>query len=166
VEPFCSLKKIVKKNGEEIVVCDDIRSYLLGELQRIQDEDGYISDERMQDVAERFDIHPVEVYSVVTFYSFLTTERKGKSVIRVSGCITSVMKGAEDVIEAFERRLGIRCGQTTKDGRFTLEKTSCLGMCDKAPAIMVDEKLVGPVKPKQVDALIDELDRDPGRRNG
>ena len=157
MEPFCSLTKIVKKDGKTTFVCDDVRSYLLEELQKIQDKEGYISDDNMQAVAERFDIHPVEVYSVVSFYSFLSTRKKGTHIIRVSNCMPCVMKGNEGVIKAFEKKLGIRCGETTADGKYTLEKTSCIGMCDCAPAIMVDDQLMGPVRPDTVDAIINQL---------
>lgn len=154
MEPFCAMKKIVRKDGDEVVVCDDIRSYLLEKLQGIQDKEGYISNENMQKVADEFDIHPVEVYSVVTFYSFLSTEKKGKNMIRVSDCMPCRMKGSAEIIEAFEKKLGIKCGETTPDGKFTLEKSSCMGMCDNAPAVMLNGKLAGPVKPGDIDELI------------
>ncbi len=157
MESFCSLKKIVKKNGKQPVVCDDVRSYLLAELQRVQDKEGYISDENMQKTARQFKLHPVEVYSVVSFYSFLSTEKKGTHVIRISNCVSCVMKGNEALINAFEKKLGVKCGETTGDGKYSLEKTSCIGMCDKAPAIMVNDKLLGPVGPDDVDSIINQL---------
>jgi [NiFe] hydrogenase diaphorase moiety large subunit len=157
MQPFCSMNKIVKKDGQEVVVCDDVRSYLMDTLQKIQEEEGYISDENIQKVADQFGLHPVEVYSVITFYSFLSTEPKGKNIIRISNCMPCVLKGNDKIIEAFEKKIGVKCGQTTKDGKFTLEKTSCIGMCDKAPAVMVNDKLVGPVKAEDIDRIISEL---------
>ena len=154
---FCSMKKVVKKDGKEVVVCDDIRSYLLEELQEIQEKEGFISDENMQKTADKFKIHPVEVYSVVTFYSFLTIEKKGRNVIRVSSCMPCEMKGSEGIVEVFEKKLGIKRGETTDDGNFTLEKTSCIGMCDKAPAVLVNDELVGPVEIGDVDKILDRL---------
>ncbi|MFH1664655.1 MAG: NAD(P)H-dependent oxidoreductase subunit E [Candidatus Omnitrophota bacterium] len=154
---FCSMKKIVKKDGKQTVVCDDIRSYLLEALQEIQDGEGFISDENMQKTADKFGIHPVEVYSVVTFYSFLTTEKKGRNIIRVSSCMPCVMKGSDGIVEAFEKKIGVKCGETTGDGKFTLEKTGCIGMCDKAPAVLVNDELIGPVEPGDVDKILDKL---------
>ena len=154
---FYSMKKIVKKDGKKTIVCDDIRSYLLEALQEIQDREGFISDENMQETADKFKIHPVEVYSVVTFYSFLTTEKKGSNIIRVSSCMPCVMKGSDGIVEAFEKRLSIKCEETTGDGKFTLEKISCIGMCDKAPAILVNDELIGPVELGDVDKILDKL---------
>jgi len=157
MEPICSLKKIIKKNGKEIVICDDIRSHLLEELQNIQDKEGYVSDENMQNIAEKFNIHPVEVYSVVSFYSFLSTEKKGDHIIRISNCQPCKMKGSDEIEREFENILGIKCGETTSDGKYTLEKTSCIGMCDKAPAIMVDDKLMGPVAVEDVNNILNQI---------
>jgi len=157
MEPFCALKKRVVKNGTPEVYCDDIRSYLLERLQKIQAKEGYVSDKNMQDIADKLGIHPVEVYSVVTFYSFLTIQKKGKNIIRISDCISSQIKGNSRIIKEFEKKLKIKCGQTTKDKKITLEKTSCIGMCDKAPAALINDKLVGPIKNKDVDKIIKEL---------
>ena len=153
------MKKIEKNNRGENVVCDDTRSYLLDELQNIQSQEGYISDENMQSVADKFNIHPVEVYSIVSFYSFLSAEKKGRHIIRVSSCMPCVMKGSQNVVKAFEAALGIKCGQTTRDGEFTLEKTSCIGMCDNAPAILLDDRLIGPVKAEEVQAILNTAKR-------
>ncbi len=157
MEPFCSLKKIIKKNGKEIVICDDVRSYLLEALQDIQEREGYISDENMQKLAQEFNLHPVEVYSVVSFYSFLSTKKKGAHVIRISNCQPCKMKGSDEIVQAFEKVLGIKCGETTPDGKYTLEKTSCIGMCDKAPAIMVDGNLLGPVAVQDIKNILNQI---------
>lgn len=153
----CSVEKIMNKDGKEIMVCDETRSQLLPVLQRVQDKKGYISDKDMQEIADMLGIHPVEVYSVITFYSFLTTEKKGKHIIRISNCMPNVMAGSEKVIKAFEKALKIKTGETTKDKQFTLEMTGCIGMCDQVPAIMVDDELVGKVKTADVKKIIRDL---------
>lgn len=158
MEPFCSRKKIIKKNGQEAKICDDVRSYLMETLQGIQKKEGYVSDEKMQEVADQFGLHPVEVYSVVSFYSFLSTVPLGKHVIRISNCLPCILKGSKNIVKGFEEKLGIVCGQTTSDGQFTLQQSSCIGMCDKAPAIMVDDKLVGPVKQEDIGKILSELE--------
>ena len=154
---ICSKPKKIIKDGQEVFVCDDSRSELMGMLQGIQEEKGFISDDDMQDVADRLGIHPVEVYSVVTFYSFFHLKPKGQHIIRVSTCMPCVMAGAEDVLGAFEKELGIKAGQTTVDKKFSLEKTSCIGMCDQAPAILINDRLIGNVKPENVKQLVNEL---------
>jgi NADH-quinone oxidoreductase E subunit len=133
------------------------RSQLLPLLQQVQEKDGYISDENMQKIADQLGIHPVEVYSVVSFYAFLSTKPQGSHIIRVSTCVPCMMAGADKVISAFERELGIKAGQTTPDNRFSLEKTSCIGMCDQAPAVLIDEKLIGFVTPEKVSGILQEL---------
>ncbi len=151
---FCSTKKTIKKNGKSITVCDETKSQLIEILHKIQEKHGYISDENMQKVASDLNIHPVEVYSVVSFYEFFSTQKMGKNVIRISKCISNEMAGNQKVIEAFEKKLGIKCGKTTKDGKFTLLKANCLGMCDKPVAIMLNKRLIGNVKPKDVDKIL------------
>ncbi len=159
MKPFCANEKIIIKDGKECIICDDTRSKLLPLLQQTQEEKGFISDDDMQDIADKLGIHPVEVYSVVTFYSFFTYNKKGKNIIRVSTCPTSFIKGADAVIEAFEKKLGIKTGETTPDGKFTLEKTACIGMCDHTPAIMVNDKLIGDVAPEKVEDIISSIEK-------
>ncbi len=150
----CAVKKKVVREGKELFVCDETRARLLPVLQQVQDKKGYISDADMQEIADSLGIHPVEVYSVITFYSFLNTRKKGKHIIRVSSCISNVMAGSEKILKEFERALKIKVGETTKDKRVTLERASCIGMCDQAPAIMVDDKLIGNMAPQGVKTII------------
>ena len=154
---MCAVGKKVVKDGKEILICDETRTEILPVLQQIQHKKGCISDNDMQEVADRFDIHPVEVYSIVTFYSFLSVDKKGKHIIRISNCISNVMAGSEKIVKEFEKALEIKVNQTTKDKKFTLEMTSCIGMCNQSPAIMVDDKLIGNVTSQMVKNIIKEL---------
>jgi NADH:ubiquinone oxidoreductase subunit E len=144
------------KYCSEDLGCDGTRAELLPVLQDIQNEKGFISDDNMQEVADKFGIHPVEVYSVIGFYSFLTTEKQGENVIRISNCVSSVMAGNKEVIKAFEDELGIKAGETTQDNKYTLEVTSCIGMCDKAPAIMLNDELIGNVTVDKVKEIVNK----------
>ena len=153
----CAVGKKITKDGKEILVCDTTRSKLLPVLQDIQDKKGYISDKDMQLTADRFGIHPVEVYSVVTFYSFLTTRKKGKHIIRISNCMPNIMGGSKKIEKEFEKVLKVRTGETTKNGKITLEETACIGMCDKAPAALIEDKLVGNLTPKKVKEIVHNL---------
>jgi len=154
---FCSVPKEIVKNGKKITICDETRSKLLWVLEEIQDKNGYISDAAMQEVADKFGIHPVEVYSVVTFYSFLTAKEQAKHVIRISTCLPCELAGSKEVVSEFEKQLKIKAGQATADKKITLELTSCIGACDQAPAIMVDDKIVGNVTPDKVKQIIEGL---------
>jgi NADH:ubiquinone oxidoreductase subunit E len=153
----CAVPKRVTRAGKEVVICDQTRSELLPVLQAIQDKKGYISDKDMQKVADRFDIHPVEVYSVITFYSFLTAKGKGKHTIRISNCMPNIMAGSRKIEKEFEKALKIKMGETTKDKKITLEETACIGMCDQAPAAMIDNELVGNITPKKAKEIIKRL---------
>ncbi len=153
----CAVSKRITKDGKEVLICDDTRSQLLPLLQDIQDKKGYIPDNDMQTVADRLDIHPVEVYSVITFYSFLTTKKKGKHIIRISNCMPNIMAGSKKVEKEFEKVLGIKMGEKTKDNKFTLEETGCIGMCDKVPAALIDGILIGNITPKKVKDIIKEI---------
>ncbi|MFA5087952.1 MAG: NADH-quinone oxidoreductase subunit NuoE [Candidatus Omnitrophota bacterium] len=154
---MCAVEKNIMKNGKSVVVCDETRAALLPILQDIQKKKGYISDDDMQTVADRLGIHPVEVYSVVTFYSFLKKEKQGRHVIRISQCISNVMAGSDKIVKAFEKALKIKVGETTKDNKVTLEMTNCIGMCDQAPAIMVDDELIGGVTPQSVRTILNKM---------
>jgi len=149
----CAVGKIEK----DAFVCDQTRSGLIPALQDIQDRKGYISDADMQALADKFGIHPVEVYSVATFYSFLTTRKKGRHLIRISGCVSNIMAGSRNIEKEFEKALKIKVGETTKNNKISLERTGCIGMCDQAPAAMIDEVLVGNITKAKVQEIIKSL---------
>jgi len=153
----CAVNKKITKQGKEVVVCDTTRSKLLPVLQSIQDKKGYISDKDMQVTADQFNIHPVEVYSVITFYSFLTTKKKGKHIIRVSNCMPNIMAGSKRIEREFEKALAIKMGETTRDNKITLEETGCVGLCDEAPSALIDDELIGNLTPKKVKEIIRNL---------
>ena len=123
------------------------REALLPILQEVQIKHGYISDFAQQEVARMLDIHPVEVYGVVTFYSFLSTVRKGRYIIRLCQTISCDLADKTSLAKALERELGIKFGETTPDNRFTLEYTNCLGMCDQGPAMLINDDVYTKVSP-------------------
>jgi len=115
------------------------RHSLLPILQAIKAKHHHISDFAMQEVARLLSIHPVEVYGVVSFYSFLSTKQQGHFVIRLCQTISCELAGKEAVARQLENELGIKFGETTKDGRFSLFWGNCLGMCDQGPAMLVND---------------------------
>jgi len=132
------------------------RSALLPILQRVQRRYLYISEYAMQVVADLLDIHPVEVHSVVTFYRFLDTEPKGEFVIRLCQTISCMMKGTGRLARQIENDLGIAFGETTPDGKFTLEWANCLGMCDRGPAMLVNDDVYTELTPEKVHEIIED----------
>jgi NADH:ubiquinone oxidoreductase subunit E len=107
-------------------------------------------------VADLLGIHPVEVFAVVSFYSFLDFEPKGRFVIRVCRTMCCHMQGKDRVARQLETDLGIRFGETTADGRFTLEWANCIGMCDLGPALLVNDRVFTRVTPDDVHRIIAE----------
>jgi NADH:ubiquinone oxidoreductase subunit E len=158
MDKFCSAKKsITDALGRKKDVCRQERSKLIPMLQKAQGKKGYVSNKQMQQIADELGIHPVEVYSVVTFYSFLSSQKKGKHSIRISNCLPSHISGNKKIIKAFEGALKIKVGETTPDGKISLEETSCIGMCDQAPAALVDGELIGKLTPGKVKKIVKQL---------
>ncbi len=133
------------------------RSSLLPILQEIQKSYTRISDHAMQVVADMLGIHPVEVYGVVSFYSFLDHLPKGRFVVRLCRTISCDMQGKDRVADRLKHELGIGFGQTTSDGVFTLEWANCIGMCDQGPALLVNERVFTRVTPENVPQIVEEL---------
>ena len=135
------------------------RSGLMPILQHIQRIYGHVSDYAMQVVADALDIHPVEVYGVVTFYGFLSVKPTGRFVIRLCRTISCDMAGKDRVARQLENDLGIRFGETTEDGHFTLEWANCIGMCDQGPALLVNDQVFSRVTPDRVHDILDTCRR-------
>jgi [NiFe] hydrogenase diaphorase moiety large subunit len=131
------------------------RSALIPVLQEVQRDHGHISEYVMQVVADILDIHPVEVYSVASFYSFLGHKPKGRFIIRLCRTVSCEMQGKDRVARQLENDLGIQFGETTPDGNFTLEWANCLGMCDQGPALLINERIYTQVTPKKVHDILE-----------
>ena len=141
-------------------ICDryaDETTPLMMILSDIQKEYGYIPLEVQELVSERTGISVAEIYGVVTFYSFFSLKPKGKYVIGCCLGTACYVKGAQQVIDKFSELLGIKPGQTTEDGLFTLDALRCLGACGIAPAVSVNCKVYPKVAVNQVQGIIDEL---------
>jgi NADH-quinone oxidoreductase E subunit len=138
----------IEENGPD-------RSSLIPVLQEVQKKYGRITSFSMQKIADLLGIHPVEVYGVVSFYSFLDNKPHGRFVIRLCQTISCEMAGKARVARQLENDLGIEFGQTTSDGMFTLEWTSCMGMCDKGPAMMVNDQVFTKVTAEKVHNIIE-----------
>jgi [NiFe] hydrogenase diaphorase moiety large subunit len=126
------VRKICKAYGND-------RRRLMDIARAVQGEFGCVSGEALGLIAAAVGATRVEVESLVSFYAFLSQQPKGKVAIRVSHCVPCVMNGAERVAKAFADALGIEIGQTTPDGRVSLEYTACIGQCDQGPAALVND---------------------------
>ena len=130
---------------------------LLDIARDVQARDRCVSDESMDVIADELNIPRVTVESLVSFYSFLSKEKKGRIVIRLCDDIIDRMHGYERVKSAFEEELGIELGETTPDGNFTLERTACIGMCDQAPAALINEVVFTRLRTDDAKEIVREL---------
>ncbi len=105
-------------------------------------------------IAREMGLSLTQVYNFVTFYAMLSTKAHGKFTIRICKSAPCHVNGAAEVINAIEDQLGIKMGETTEDGRFTLEYCPCLGLCDIAPAIMINKKVYGNLTAESVREII------------
>ncbi|MBI9073334.1 MAG: NADH-quinone oxidoreductase subunit NuoE [Melioribacteraceae bacterium] len=144
------IEKMVEKHGAT-------RAALMPVLQDIQRNHKYVSEFAQQEVARLLNIHPVEVYSVITFYSFLNSEPRGRNIVRLCQTITCDLIGKEIVAKAIERELGVKFGETTKDNRITLEFANCLGMCDQGPAMLVNDKVYTKLTPEKAVEILNKV---------
>ena len=135
----------------------DEKTPLMMILSDIQTEFGYIPLEVQELVSEQTGIPVAEIYGVVTFYSFFSLEPKGKYIIGCCLGTACYVNGAQQIIDKFSEILGIKAGQTTKDGLFTLDALRCLGACSIAPAVSINGKVYPKVTVNQVQEIIDEL---------
>lgn len=153
--------KIIQEISDLKKTYGDDRSALLPILQDLQETYGYLPDLVMQETAHALEIHPVEVEGVASFYSFFRRkEKQGKYVLRLCQTISCDLAGKVNVARQLENELGIKFGETTKDGMFTLEYTNCLGMCDQGPAMLVNDRLFAKVTPDKVPYIIADCRRD------
>lgn len=133
------------------------RSGLLPALHIVQDSRGHIDQQAMVDVADFFDLHPMEVKEVVTFYTMFQQQPVGKHHLQVCRSISCYVMGCNRILEHLKKRLGIEPGQTTSDGKFTLTAVECLGSCGTAPVMQVNEDYHEDLTEEKVDRLISEL---------
>jgi len=136
---------------------DRRRSAVLPALYLAQDQQGYITANVIRHVAALLGITRADVEDVVSYYTMFYTRPVGKFVINVCRTLSCAVNGAERVTEALVASLGIAPGQTDATGTFTLVETECLGACDRAPAVMVNDAWHECLKPEEVPKLVDDL---------
>ena len=130
------------------------RDKLLNILKDIQRRYGHLPEKEIRKLSKDVGIPVVEIYSAATFYSMLSVKEKGKKVVRICNSPSCYLKGSLNLIEEAKKILGIEVNETTKDRKFTLELTSCIGCCDKSPAIMIDDQLITDVTKDKLKNLL------------
>lgn len=136
------------------------RSALIPALHLAQNEVGYLPLEVQTEVAELFDLATNEVHSVITFYDMFHEEPMGKHIIHVCKTASCMLRGADGILTTLCQRLGISPGETTADGEFSVIPSECLAACDLAPMLLVDEKVIGPVKENELEQVLANIKKD------
>lgn len=127
---------------------------LIAVLHEAQEIFGYLPEEVQWHVAQKIDVPAAKVYGVVSFYSFFTTKPRGKHVINVCMGTACYVRGGQKLLREIESRLGIKAGETSKDGLFSLDALRCVGACGLAPVMIVDGKVYGRLQPSEVNAIL------------
>jgi NADH-quinone oxidoreductase subunit E len=133
------------------------RSALIPLLHVAQEQDGWVSPEAMEHVAELLDLTPAEVLGTCSFYEMFKREPVGRYLVNVCTSISCHLMGGDELLEHCEKSLGVRAGATTADGTFTLNHVECIAACTEAPALQVNYRYVDRVTPEHADALFAEL---------
>jgi len=138
----------------EIPHYEQKRACCIEAMKIVQQHRGWVSDESIQDIAEVLEMTPDELDGVATFYNLIFRRPVGKHVILVCDSVSCWIVGYDHIRDHLTTRLGIHFGETSADGRFTLLPIACLGTCDHAPALMVDEDLYRDLDPEKVDEIL------------
>ena len=134
------------------------RDQLLGIIKEEQAKNGSISEEAMAGMAQILQLPIGDVYGVTTFYSFLSTKPLGRHVIRICKSMPCFLQDGETMATAIEKEIGIVPGETTADGRFSFELTNCIGACDQAPAMLIDDEVYGDLTPEKIGEILNSFD--------
>ena len=127
-------------------------------LKIVQRHRGWVSDDTLIEVAEFLEMTPAELDSVATFYNLIFRKPVGQHIILVCDSVSCWIMGYEDLLQHLQDRLGISLGETSADGKFTLLPIVCLGACDQAPAMMIDDQLYGNLTLARIDEILSNLD--------
>ncbi len=132
----------------------DMDGALIPVMQKAQELFGYLSLETMELISERLDVPVSEIYGVATFYALFSLTPKGEYVISVCTGTACYVKGAQLVLDEVKNQLGIGSGETTPDGKFSIQDTRCLGCCGLAPVMMINNDVYGRLEPADVKDIL------------
>lgn len=130
------------------------RAVTVDALKIVQTHRGWVSDDALKDVAAFLELNPAEVEDVATFYNVIFRRPVGRHVILLCDSVSCWVMGQEALASYLSRKLGVRMGETTPDGRFTLLHNACLGCCDRAPAMLIDRELHVELTPAKIDDIL------------
>ena len=135
------------------------QSAVMAALRIVQDENGgCLKDELMDAVAEYLDMPRIAVYEVATFYSMYEHKPVGRHKICVCNSISCLLNGSHELLDHLQGKLGVKPGEVTADGKFSIKEVECLGACVGAPAVMIGKDYYENLTPEKIDELLEELD--------
>jgi len=138
-------------------------SAVMAGLRIAQDQNGgWISDELIEAVAVYLDMEPIAAYEVATFYSMYERSAVGKHKLSICTNISCMLRGSDEVVSHLEKRLGIKLGETTEDGSFTLKEVECLGACVNAPMMQIGRQYHEKLTPELIDSILNNLESGAG----
>jgi NADH-quinone oxidoreductase subunit E len=135
----------------------NVKEALLSCLEVTQETCGYVPREAVTYLRENLGVPSVDIYGVITFYGMLTTTEQGKYIIRLCNSLPCRINNSQDILEVIEKKLGIKVGETSVDKKFSLEVVACLGLCDQAPAMMINDKNYGNLTADKTITILSEL---------
>lgn len=144
------------------------RSAVMPLLHFIQSDQGFISNDAVEWVAEKLELQPINVLEVVTFFPYYRQHKLGRTHVRVCRTLSCALMGAYKVGDELEKKLGCKMGTTKEDGSITLEYAECLAACGTGPVVLVDEDLYENLKANELDPLVGEIKKRstaPGGKN-
>ncbi|MFN2184254.1 MAG: NADH-quinone oxidoreductase subunit NuoE [Anaerolineae bacterium] len=151
-------EEVKAKIAEQIQHYDHARAGSVEALKIVQQHHGWVSDQDLRDVALLLNMTPDELDGVATFYSMIFRRSVGQHVILICDSVSCWIMGYEDLLAHLVDRLGIGLGETTADGKFTLLPVSCLGTCDHAPALLIDDELYRDLTRERIDQVLKRFD--------
>ena len=155
-EAKCGTAEQEKKLRKVIEESRSTPGCLMHILQEAQGIYGYLPMQVQKTIAEGLGISLSEVYGVVTFYSQFSLKPKGKHKISVCLGTACYVKGSDKILEELEKELGIKCGECTEDGMFSIDSCRCVGACGLAPVMMIGEEVYGKLTPDKIKGILDE----------
>jgi len=150
-------KELLDTLQTHIASLDHPRELAIDVMFALQNHYGYLGDEALEEGARLLGMTPLELEELATFYDFIYREPVGRYVIHVCDGVVCWMNGYEWVMDYLSKKLGIKPGETTEDGLFTVLPTACIGYCDLSPAMLINGRAYGPLTPEKIDDILNRL---------
>jgi NADH-quinone oxidoreductase subunit E len=150
-------KELLEKLQTQIANVEHPRELAVDVMFALQNHYGYLSDEALEEGARLLGMTPLELEELATFYDFIYREPVGRYVIHVCDGVVCWMNGYAWVMDYLSKTFGIKPGDTTEDGLFTILPTACIGYCDLSPAMLINGRPYGPLTPEKIDDILNQL---------